>query len=263
MKSYWAVVSARFRMLLQYRAAALAGFGTQLFWGLIRVMIFEAFYRSTTAPQPMSLPEVVTYIWLGQAFLVLLPWNVDADIRAMVRSGNVAYELVRPLDLYTFWFCRALAMRAAPTLLRAIPMFIVAGLFFGMTSPPSWASAGTWAFATLGALLLSCATTTLLNISLLWTVSGDGITILVTTAVILLSGLVIPLPLFPDWAQPILRLLPFRGVGDTPFRLYTGHIPPDQAVAVVAHQVVWAIAFIALGNRMLGRGIRRLVVQGG
>ena len=26
--------SARFRMLLQYRAAALAGFGTQFFWGL-------------------------------------------------------------------------------------------------------------------------------------------------------------------------------------------------------------------------------------
>jgi ABC-2 type transport system permease protein len=263
MKSYWAVVSARFRMLLQYRAAAAAGFGTQLFWGLIRVMIFEAFYRSTTAPQPMNLPEVVTYIWLGQAFLAMLPWNVDADIRAMVRSGNVAYELVRPLDLYTFWFCRALAMRAAPTLLRAVPMFVVAGLFFGMTSPPSWASVGAWAFATLGALLLSCATTTLLNISLLWTVSGDGIAVLVATGMILLSGLVVPLPLFPDWTQPVLRLLPFRGVGDTPFRLYTGHIPPDQAVAVVAHQVMWAIAFIALGHRMLGRGIRRLVVQGG
>ena len=263
MKPYWAVVSARFRMLLQYRAAAVAGFGTQLFWGLIRVMIFEAFYRSATAPQPMVLPDVVTYIWLGQAFLAMLPWNVDTDIRAMVRSGNVAYELVRPLNLYALWFSRAIAMRAAPTLLRAIPMFIVAGLLFGMAAPPSWASAGAWAFATLGALLLSCATTTLLNISLLWTVSGDGITILVTTAAILLSGLMIPMPLFPDWAQPVLRILPFRGVGDSPFRLYMGHIPPDQVVAVVAHQVVWTLALIALGYRMLRRGMRRLVVQGG
>lgn len=263
MKSYWAVVSARFRVLLQYRAAALAGVGTQLFWGLIRVMIFEAFYRSTAVPQPMSFPEVVTYVWLGQAFLALLPWNVDADIRGMVRSGNVAYELVRPLDLYAFWFSRALAMRTAPTLLRAVPIFIVAGIFFGMASPPSWASAWAWVSAILGALLLSCALTTLLNISLLWAISGDGITILVNAAVILLSGLVIPLPLFPDWTKPILNLLPFRGLGDTPFRLYTGHIPPDQVVAVVAHQIVWTLALIALGRWMLGRGMRQVVVQGG
>ena len=46
MKGYTALVSAHFRTLLQYRAAALAGLGTQLFWGLIRVMIFEAFYSA-------------------------------------------------------------------------------------------------------------------------------------------------------------------------------------------------------------------------
>ncbi len=104
-KSYTAVLSARFRTLLQYRAAAFAGFGTQLFWGLIRVMIFEAFYRSTTAPQPMTADEVITYIWLGQAFLVIIPYQgADPDVRAMVRSGNVVYELVRPTNLYFFWY---------------------------------------------------------------------------------------------------------------------------------------------------------------
>ena len=43
------VVSARFRVLLQYRAAAIAGLGTQIFFGLVLVMIYEAFYRSSTA----------------------------------------------------------------------------------------------------------------------------------------------------------------------------------------------------------------------
>ena len=116
LRPYQAIVSARFRTLLQYRAAALAGFATQLFWGLIRVMIFEAFFRSTSTQQPMDLADVVTYIWLGQAFFVLLPWNVDRDIQALIRSGAVSYELLRPLDLYTLWFSRALAWRTAPTL---------------------------------------------------------------------------------------------------------------------------------------------------
>ena len=43
MRAYWAIFSARFRALLQYRAAAAAGCVTQVFWGLIRVMIFAGF----------------------------------------------------------------------------------------------------------------------------------------------------------------------------------------------------------------------------
>ena len=51
MRPYWAVFSARFRVLLQYRVAALAGCGTQLFWGLIRMMSF--YESSTAAPRPL------------------------------------------------------------------------------------------------------------------------------------------------------------------------------------------------------------------
>ena len=75
MRAYWAFISARFRMMLQYRAAAAAGLGTQLFWGLIRCMIFAAFYRSGPSGQPMSYEQVVSYIWLSQATFALLPWG--------------------------------------------------------------------------------------------------------------------------------------------------------------------------------------------
>jgi ABC-2 type transport system permease protein len=83
MSAYAAILRARFRTLLQYRAAAAAGFSTQLFWGLLRVMIFGAFYRSSTAPQPMSYQETVNYLWLTQALFAMLPWSVDADVRDM------------------------------------------------------------------------------------------------------------------------------------------------------------------------------------
>ena len=121
LRPYRAILSARFRMLLQYRAAALAGLWTQIFFGLVLLMIYEAFYRSTTVRQPMTFAEVVSYVWLGQALLAMLPWNADAEIRAMVRSGAVAYELCRPVDLYSLWYARALAWRTAPTILRAVP----------------------------------------------------------------------------------------------------------------------------------------------
>ena len=262
-RPYIALTGARFRALLQYRAAALAGFGTQLFWGLIRVMIFEAFFRSTGASQPMTYSQTVTYLWLIQAMLLLIPWSIDGELRALIRSGGVAYELLRPADLYWFWYSRAFAGRIAPVILRCVPMFVVAGLFFGLQPPVSVAAAGAWFLATVGAVLLSCAITNLLAISLMWTVAGDGIVRLLAVLSTLLSGSIVPLPFFPDWSQPILAFLPFGGLIDTPFRLYTGHIPPDQVLIVVGHQAAWTAALVLLGRGLLSRGTRRLVIQGG
>ena len=263
MKSYWAVVSARFRELLQYRAAAVAGMGTQLFWGLIRVMIFEAFYRSSVAEHPMEIDEVTTYVWLGQAFLALLPWNLDLNLRNQIRAGGVGYELIRPVDLYGYWFSRSLAWRAAPTLLRAPPLIIFAFIIMGMSAPASWASAGAFIIAMAGAVLLSAALSTLFNITILWTLSADGMLGLAPAVVTVLSGMIVPIPLYPDWAQTILNFLPFRGLVDVPFRLYLGHIPPGDLPMLIAHQLAWTIAIVLFGRWVLSRGLRRVVIQGG
>ena len=55
-RPYRAVFRARFHLLVQYRAAALAGFATQCWWGAIKVMVFGAFLRGAVA-SPMTLRE--------------------------------------------------------------------------------------------------------------------------------------------------------------------------------------------------------------
>ncbi|WP_437631670.1 ABC transporter permease [Sorangium sp. So ce854] len=268
--AYLALFRARFRALLQYRAAAVAGFGTQLFWGLIKVMVLEAFYenaagRTSAAPPPMALAQAITYTWLGQAFFQLMPFstNPDPEVRELIRTGAVGYELARPLDLHALWLMRALAARLAPTALRAIPMVAVAVPLLGMSLPPSLAAAGAWAAAMVGAAALVGAFATAVTSTMLWTTSGEGIARLVPSVVLVASGMIVPLPLFPSWMQPALDALPFRGMMDAPFRLYLGHLPAGALPGVLLHQALWTAAFVAIGRAMVARGLRRLVVQGG
>lgn len=263
MSGYRALISARFRTLLQYRSAAIAGFTTQVFFGLVFILIFEAFFESSSVLQPMSFPDVVTYIWLGQAFIMMLPWNADRDLQALIRSGGVSYELLRPMDLYTAWFSRAVALRTAPVALRAVPLLTITALFFDLTAPDSPGAAGAFAISMFGALILSCAITNFVSISMMWTVSGDGITNLAPAVVMMLSGMIVPLPFFPDSVQAILRFLPFSGLVDTPYRLYLGHLPASDIGFLFAHQILWAFAFILFGRWLLSRGLRRMTVQGG
>lgn len=266
-----ALLVTRFKSRIQYRAAAFAGLITQLFWGFIKIMVLEAFYRSAPGTHPMSFAEAVSYIWLGQAFLGLLPWNLDRDIVDLVRTGNVAYELLRPMDLYTIWYLRTLAWRVANTLLRCIPLLFFASVVlplvgldaWALTVPPSISSGGGWLIAMILATLLGSAFTTLAHISLFWTVSGQGINTLLPAVVTLFSGMTIPLPLFPDWAQPVFRLLPFHAMVDMPFRIYSGNIAAGEIWPAVLEQVLWIFALIVIGRVAMDRGRRRVVIQGG
>jgi ABC-2 type transport system permease protein len=233
MKAYLALISARFRTLLQYRASAWAGFGTQAFFGFVRVMIFTAFYQSSKKVQPMNLGQVINYIWLGQAMFAMLPWSMDRDVADSIRTGNIAYELVRPIDLYRSWFCRAFAIRTAPTLLRAAPLILLAALVLPLLGANDWA-------------LTAPASLHLLPVTV-W----------------VLSGIVIPIPFYPEWLQPVLKYLPFRGLMDIPLRIYVGNIANGEALSEIGLQLFWIVTLIGLGRWLLSRGIKRIVVQGG
>ena len=124
MNAYLAILKWRLVALFQYRSAAVAGVCSQIFWGLIKVMILTAFYAQSSTSQPITLLQAITFIWLGQALLQLLPWTRDKELETQVKNGNVAYELVRPIDIYWLWFFRIIAWRIVPTFFRSIPLFL-------------------------------------------------------------------------------------------------------------------------------------------
>jgi len=269
--AYLSVIAARQRVLLQYRAAALAGVVTQAFWGAVKLMVLAAFYRVGTARPPMAFAEVVAYVWLGQALFALLPWNADEDLVQQVRSGGVAFDLLRPLDLYAFWFARTLAFRIGRTLLRSGPIALLAGVAlpqlglerWALAPPPSLASGLAFVVSLAATVLLSTAITMLLQVSLLHSLSGIGVQNVLPALVTVFSGMIVPLPLFPDFLQPFLRAQPLRGLCDVPYRIYTGHIAPPDAVLEIAQQLVWSAALIWFGRVLLGAATRRVVIQGG
>ncbi|MBI5346882.1 MAG: ABC-2 family transporter protein [Chlamydiae bacterium] len=260
MKGYIAVLKARFFILVQYRAAALAGFGTQIFWGIVNVMILTAFYAQANTDKPISLPQAITFIWLAQACFTLLPWTIDREIGSQIVSGDVAYELVRPINLYWLWFYRSLAIRTIPFLMRAIPIFLIATLFLGLQLPISWPAALLFIFSLLLSFILASAITTIITITLFWTIYSDGILKILPNTVFLLSGSMIPLPLFPNVLKPFLYLQPFRGVVDIPIRFYTGIISINEAHYYLGFQVLWTLILVILGKWLMIRAISRHVI---
>ncbi len=283
LRPYTAGLRSRFLLLLQYRTAALAGFVTQCWWGAIKVMILAAFFAqaggeagSAAGPGadsglPMTLAQAITYTWLAQGLLVLLPWSGDPEVAQAVRSGAIAYDRLRPVDTYGFWFARSAGWIAARLLPRVALMLVFAAIILPLLGlerwawqPPAGALAGlAFAVSALLALLLATALVMLLNIATVAALNERGINTLAAPLVIVLSGNLLPLALFPDAWQWALLLQPFAGLMDIPARLYFGQWTGPQALAALLVQVAWAGLLIAAGRAALGRTMRRLEVQGG
>lgn len=272
-RPYAAAFSARFLLVLQYRAAALAGFVTQCWWGAIKVMVYGAFYRASpaVATAPMSLTQVITYTWLGQAFLVLSAWGSDPDVGLMMRSGAVGQDRLRPVDTYALWFARTAGWMTSRAVPRAALMFLCAGIVLPLLGLNEWAwhlpatvaQALLFALSMVFVVTLATAVTMLINISVVVTLNDRGINSLVAPFTIVLSGNLIPLPLFPDWMRPVLFVQPFAGLVDIPFRIYSGNLHGIMAWAGIGLQIFWTAALVLLGRIWMERAMRHLEMQGG
>lgn len=90
-------------------------------------MVYLAFYESGDANAPMTLKQVINYMWLNQMFFTLIYLSYkDKDIINLIKDGNISYELARPLNIYFMWFAKILSQRISMMLLRCIPVMVLA-----------------------------------------------------------------------------------------------------------------------------------------
>lgn len=267
MKKYLSFFRIRFVGGLQYRAAALAGIVTQFAWGFLSVLMYKAFYASNPDAFPMEFSQLSTYIWLQQAFLALfMPWLFEQDIFDNIVSGNVAYELCRPCDIYNMWFARNAATRLSNTVLRCMPILIVAVFLpapFRLMLPAGWLNAVLFIVSLLLGFLVQVSISIIIYISAFYTISAAGIKMVSITLTEFLSGAVIPIPFFPEAVQKVFNFLPFASIQNTPFLIYVGYTGGAQAGIAIALQVGWLIAIFAAGRLLIARAMKRVVVQGG
>ncbi len=266
MRAYFSYMKMRFVTTLQYRAAAIAGIMTQFFFGAMFIMMYDAYYRNNIET-PLPWEQLISYLWLIQAFFNLTYFSImDNDIRKSIITGQVAYELVRPFNLYWQWFSRIAASRVANGFMRFSPVIIVASLLpekYSLKLPVSPEAFILFLITLiLGVVLILCFSMILYGVMLYMT-SLDGIFRVYSVFSEFFGGGIVPIPFLPKALQVAAYILPFRLSMDLPYRLYVGNISIGEGIEGVITQLVWIVITMLVGNLMFRNVSKKLVVQGG
>ena len=263
MKAYFSVFRMRWRMELQYRGAVVGGIICQVFFGLILIALYRALYQSR--PQTMPMASVTTYVWLQQAFFRMLLAS-DGDLLDKIRTGSIAYDLCRPLQLYGYYYVRIMAQKLVGSLMRAAPMLVFASLLpkgWGIEAPVSLTAFLVAVMGLLLGLLCVCALENITMAFTMRTLDSRGVQAMLNLLMMTLSGNILPLTLFPDSWQKVITLLPYAQLLDAPIRLYSGQWPLTEAPRVLLTQCVWTLLLIGLGLLLWRQNQKRLIIQGG
>lgn len=266
MKKYISFFKLKLTIGLQYRAAALAGLSTQLFFGFVNIMVYMAFYSSGESDVSITIQQLTTYLWLNQTFFALIYiWFKDNEILNMIRNGDLAYELCRPENLYIMWFIRILASKLSQTILRGIPLLAFVSL---IPKPyriiyPDIKTIIIFIIAMIIASLLITSLIVLMYLISIYTLDEKGIFTIFSTISDILSGQSIPLALFPQALSKICSFLPFAYISDFAFRVFCKHITGTAILKGLLIQTTWLIVTVSIGLIISKIVLRRAVIQGG
>ena len=268
MKVYLNLFKLKFMNQLQYRMAAIAGISTQFFFGIVYIMVYLAFYTSNgDVSLPMKWNELICYLWLGQSLFALVnPWVKDNDLLSMIKDGNIAYELCRPIDFYKKWYATMYGNRLAAVSLRFLPIIIIAILLpepYKLLPPNSITSFILFLISLIISSLLITAISMLYHSITMFTLDEKGIMSLLMVFIEIFSGGTIPLVFFPKFLKIIAYILPFRYIIDLPFRVYSGNISISSATPNIGLSILWLIIIITIGYILSKKACNKATVQGG
>lgn len=259
-----ALVVAGLRRHTTYRTGQLAAAASNTVFGVLRsVVLLGALAGAGGEVAGYDRETAVAFVFVSQALLHpvhIFPWS---DLSDRVRSGDIAVDLARPVDLQLQFAAADLGRAASTVLPNMVPPLVVGQLIFGWFLPLDPVVWLLGASSVLLAVAVSFACRYLLGLASFWIIEVRGVTRIYQIVSAVLCGMIVPITWFPGWLHTIAVWSPFPGFIQIPADLVAGRVTGADALSALGTQVVWAVLLLALGHATTRRATRRLVIQGG
>jgi ABC-2 type transport system permease protein len=263
LRLYWEVGLRAFRRLVAYRTANLAGLVTNCCFGYFRAVVFLTVYQDRDQIAGYGMADVITFTWVTQGLIMVVMMWGWWEVEESIRSGDVASDLAKPFSYLGFWLARDFGRAGYYLLYRCVPVLVVGQLTFGLRWPRSPLIWLALVASLILAVVVSFSWRFCLNAVAFWTSDARGIGSLALIVVTLLSGLVIPLPYFPDGVRAILLALPFASLLQTPADIFLERLGTADVLTNLVRQALWAVAMLVGARLVLAAAVRRVSIQGG
>lgn len=251
------------KQYLAYNIWVWMEFIVQIMTMTIFVHFWRAVYANASAPLGgLSLQQTINYILLAQIVAPLVQNRVIFSFGFLIQSGQIAVELVRPVDFQLRHYVQELGGLLVFAV-QKLPLLLLAWLVFGLQLPADPAAWGAFAVSfVLGASIIFFFDTLFACLAF-YTTETWGLSVVRSGVAAFFSGALLPLTMLPEWLQRIGNLLPFAQSLYIPTSFLSGITPVSDAPRVWLVQLAWLVGLWVASRAVFNVAVRKVTVQGG
>ncbi|HUH07325.1 MAG TPA: ABC-2 family transporter protein [Egibacteraceae bacterium] len=262
MRKYMALARVARRTMLAYRG----GFIVHVLGATLALValfyLWRAIFAASTALEGYTWEQMKAYLLVAFLSSMLVAWFGEWRVAEKIMDGEVAGDLVKPLDFQRARLAEVVGAVAIELVVSAVAVAVIL-VAFGSMVMPGGLHAALFAVSFVAGLMLKFTVVYAVALVCFWTTGYLGVVWARTAITNLLSGALIPLAFFPGWLRGLAQALPFQGIVATPAAIYLEQVDARTAVRLIAVQAAWIVALWWVGRFMFSRGVRQVTIHGG
>jgi ABC-2 type transport system permease protein len=260
-KPYAALFRASLSSVLRYRMTFAVGMVGMLFQLVALLAVWHALLADR-ALGGFGWPQMRAYLLVGFTCGLLVSTFTDITMAYRIIDGQVALDLVKPVDYQWARFAETLGGLGGELVTAVAAWAVVIAISGGMLVPGPGQGV-LFVLSMLLVVVLKFLIVYLTGLVCFWTQHYNGVIWTRVAIVSLFSGALVPLSFLPGWLSTVAGWLPFAGMASTPGLLFIGQLHGTQAVRLVTLQAGWVVVLWLGARWAFGRAVRQLTVHGG
>jgi len=260
---YFEYLRVSFQTFMAYRARYFVGVSTYIIHVGVYYFLYKALFEHGGMIKGYSLEQMVTYVaigWVSKSFYLNY---VDHELASDVRMGQLAMDMIKPIDFQWMCFAKGLGQSVFRLILFTPPIVLVTLWVFPVSGPASWGHLLLFFLSTFLSALIYLGINFLFGVFAVFFLSIEGILYPKNLMIELFSGLLIPIDWFPRWFQMISAALPFQSIAYAPLLIYLGKLDSSKIATTLGIQFFWAVVLLIAGRILWKICQRKILIQGG
>ncbi len=258
LEKFVTIISVNWQRTLTYRFTVIAYRVGEMMEVLVLVVMWSAIYKTAPLIKGFTLPEMLTYVLVGNLFNVAVRNFLTATASRDIESGDLSMMLIKPISYFKFMMIREIGRDGFATVLSTISQLIILSFFLDrIVFNTDLLYLGVIAVMMFLAFLSELLLSYLIGLISFWTDEVDGIYLTIERLKKFFSGGYFPLSLLPVVLLQTSYFLPFAYSYFVPTLLYLKKIPLTLALQGLMVQIVWIVILYTIVSITWKRGVKR------
>ena len=234
---------------------------------LFRIWMFSQLYVASykavnkSAIGGLSVAMVIWSIILVQAFRTATRPRVFEIINEEVKSGTIAYSLIKPVSFMLFHYYGFMG-RAIPNIISNISVGIIFAYIFKVSIPITIGGIFGGCVLLFFGYMLDFLINFTIGIMAFWCEDNEPFNKIYQHIQYVFGGVILPISLFPGTIRTVAEYLPFSHLFYSASRIIVNF---DERLFFyfLSIQICWLIAGFLIAYVLFKRGVKYVSIQGG